>query len=381
MRSKNALLQFRFHRMTGLSVIELLVAMGLSILLVGGVVTMFVSSRSAYETNDRTARLQENARFALDAITRDIRASGYLGCVHTLSDDVKANLQALGMPTGAIAYSDLKTPTTMAATADYAMGVAVAGFDYSSTGQWQPALDATLAPSARDESDALLIRLPIHAAQPIQLISDMTTTASDLNVIKIDSGDGPFEEGQVLLISNCRMRSYFEVTSYDAKNGVIKHDTSTSTKTTFGNKTGSLGYAYSGNTNPEALGGPSELISFQSVVYYVREGTNGPALWRRVGTNNPEELVEGIESIQMQFGLDTDGDGEVNEYQSADAVADPSQIISVSIALLARSTDEYGTLEPDETTYTLLGDQFEAPGDRRLRQVFTTTATIRNAAL
>ena len=55
-------------------------------------------------------------------------------------------------------------------------------------------------------------------------------------------------------------------------------------------------------------------------------------------------------------------------------------MITVSIALLVRSPDEYGR-ERDSQTYTLLDQTFTAPGDRHLRQIFATTATLRNRAL
>ena len=54
------------HRSRGFSVIELMVAMAISLLLLGGVISIFVSSKSSYETNERLSRIQENGRFALN---------------------------------------------------------------------------------------------------------------------------------------------------------------------------------------------------------------------------------------------------------------------------------------------------------------------------
>src|SRR4051794_24843321 len=75
----------------GFSLVELLVAMGLSLILLAGVATMFASSRGSYETNERLARLEENGRFALDTIARDIRSAGYLGCSNFASTNLVVN--------------------------------------------------------------------------------------------------------------------------------------------------------------------------------------------------------------------------------------------------------------------------------------------------
>lgn len=64
-------------RAGGFTLIELMVAMALSLFLIGGVVLMYASSKAAYSDSDRLARLQENIRFASDYMVRDIRNAGF----------------------------------------------------------------------------------------------------------------------------------------------------------------------------------------------------------------------------------------------------------------------------------------------------------------
>jgi Type IV Pilus-assembly protein W len=52
-------------------------------------------------------------------------------------------------------------------------------------------------------------------------------------------------------------------------------------------------------------------------------------------------------------------------------------VYSVSVALLVRSLEQYGT-DRDQRTYQLLNVSVAAPADRRLREVFSATASIRN---
>ncbi|RFF27319.1 hypothetical protein DZK25_07910 [Wenzhouxiangella sp. 15181] len=61
----------------GFTLIELMVAMVLSLFLLGGVILMYVSTKSTYEDVDRLSRLQENVRFASDYLVRDVRNAGF----------------------------------------------------------------------------------------------------------------------------------------------------------------------------------------------------------------------------------------------------------------------------------------------------------------
>src|SRR5262249_43779447 len=101
-----------------------------------------------------------------------------------------------------------------------------------------------------------------------------------------------------------------------------------------------------------------------TVIYYIAScaainapvcpAVTPPALWRIVGNGNPQELIEGVEGLQVRYGVDTDGDLLANSYSNADAVADWSTVVSVNVAVLVRSIDEYGTMK-DAQTYKLLG--------------------------
>ena len=64
-------------RQSGFSLIELMIAMGLSIAIMAGVTQFMLSSRSTYDFNDEQTRVQENGRIALDIIVKDIRIAGY----------------------------------------------------------------------------------------------------------------------------------------------------------------------------------------------------------------------------------------------------------------------------------------------------------------
>jgi type IV pilus assembly protein PilW len=113
-----------------------------------------------------------------------------------------------------------------------------------------------------------------------------------------------------------------------------------------------------------------------------------PALWQIVGGSTPQELIQGVEAMQLRYGVDSTNNPNMlaDKYLTADAVQAGGywgNVVSVNLAVLVRSVDEYGT-EKDKKVYQLLGGagaggaNFGPFNDRRNRSVFTTTITLRN---
>lgn len=340
-------------RSGGFSLVELMVAMTLGVILLSGVLAVFLGSRSTYETTDRLSRVQDNGRFALDTLVRDVRSAGYIGCSRRGPLTV-----TLGSP------DDLQW--------DFALPIS--GFNAQDS-TWQPTLDTdvlvtAVASEPTTGSDVLVMHIPdADFEEPVRVLegSLMSATTSDLETE--DTAASLLAAGDIVQISDCNARTIFQVQGNAG--GVITHGVlaASGTSNLPGNTTADLGYAFTD---------AAEIIPLQSVVYYVSTASSpaaGTSLWRlRSGASAPEELAEGIENMQLMFG---EADGTDLIYRNADEVNDWLQVRIVRVALLVRSTSQYGT-EIDSATYQLLDTSIQAPGDRHLRQVFTTTIGIRN---
>lgn len=346
------------RREHGFTVIELMVAMAISLLLLGGVVAIFTSSKTTYERVERLSRIQENGRFALDAIVRDIRSAGYIGCarpstfVNTLNN------------TAALAWN---------------FDQPIQGYEFQSGTAWAPALPASFtsaAGGAVNGSDALVLRVPAAAntSASLRLTDKMASPSAPLKIAPVaGSLPGPLKANeQVIMVADCHARAVFEITDYDKATGTIEHDgPSAATPTTPGNASGDLGHAFEAN---------SQVVPMRTVAYYVATSAGRTGLWRISGSGAAEELIDGIERMELRFGEDTNADRIADTYRTADAVANWNNVVNISLALLVRSSDAYGS-ERDVNTYNLLDKTFTAAGDRHVRQVFVTTATLRNRAL
>ena len=105
----------------------------------------------------------------------------------------------------------------------------------------------------------------------------------------------------------------------------------------------------------------ADTPAIDTTVYTIQNNSAGnPSLFRSVNGVN-EELVEGIQSLQLLYGEDTDQDHLVDYYVNASSVVDMEQAISVRVTMVAQ------TLETNL-----------AAGGGRITRSFTETVSLRN---
>jgi type IV pilus assembly protein PilW len=111
----------------GFSLIELLIAMGLGLLLMAGLVTVFANSSQSQRELQRTAQQIENGRYAMDILTQDLHHAGFYGryTAYTapttapdpcITGDATALAAALGMPVQGFVAADQSTKPSLTGT-------------------------------------------------------------------------------------------------------------------------------------------------------------------------------------------------------------------------------------------------------------------------
>lgn len=135
-------------------------------------------------------------------------------------------------------------------------------------------------------------------------------------------------------------------------------------------------------TDPTYLD-PSSTIAYK---IYTLPNAN-PTLYKKTnGIWGP--LIEGIENMQIFYGIDIDGDYAANYY--VPAFANMQQVVSVRISLLVVSLDNYLTTQAIPYTYyvnnVLTNNIMPVPVppvlvDRKVRRVFNVTIALRNHLL
>lgn len=70
----------------GFGLIELMIALAISLIVVFGVAQIFISAKSTYVSQNTSAGMQEDARFVLSKMIQEIRMVGMFGCLGTITD-------------------------------------------------------------------------------------------------------------------------------------------------------------------------------------------------------------------------------------------------------------------------------------------------------
>lgn len=353
----------------GVTLVELLVAVGIGVLLLAGVIQIFLGNSQAYRFNEALSRIQENGRFAIEEMTREIRMAGFLGCSSALNVIPVNNTLALTPASftpqlGIQGWEAAGSAPGDALTLDFAAAPAnINGGGWTTSGAFP--IDTF---QAVPESDVIRIWRADEVGARITGLAGNTVTLT---------ASPRFDDGDFVLLSDCQnidiVRACDVVTGADT---LLDMDGCPA-----GEPRSNLPLALATGVGAQA----NRLVG---TVFYVGKRANAagnpPALFRRQLLNNgalgpAEELVEGVESLQILYGVDITGDRQLDQYVTADAVGDWQDVLAVRISLLLVSVENNLVDPGQQILFNDLATQ--APGDRRLRQVMTTTIALRNRTL
>lgn len=312
------------ERQKGMTLIELMIAMVLGLMIILGVVSFFITNNQTYRVNEALAKMQENARIALEILAREIRLAGATSCVNF--DLISPTVIAKPPPSGSGMHS----------------GIAIQGFENVTT----VAGDATTVAN----TDALLVSRGDECGAT--LTGNMT--ARNANIQTYDAESCGWNAGQVLVITDCLATDIFRASS-------VSNGTSTTT------------VAHATNVNSEnrlskAYDESARVMGYRTGTYYVaiRDGESALVVEDEADadpTNNPV-VADGVEDVRYLFGVDNNADGSVDSYVAAGAVGDWRDVKSVRIDIDMVSQER--------------GLTVGVAGDGRLRRTFSRTVTVRN---
>lgn len=341
----------------GLSLIELMIALVIGTVLVLGMVQVFAASRTAYQLSEGMGRVQENGRFALDFLQRDIRMAGHFGCVND-----QARLQTAGR---------FKSHFTADGALDF--GYSIRGYDNATPS------GLTLSPARIVGTDTIVLRFLRGNGAPVTAI-DASTGTVDIDPARwtsLTEGGVPLPE--LFGVADCTYSDVFAADSIDADTGrVVAPAAAADGLGLYGTNAG---------------GGPAMLYRAEALVYYIGQGAGGqPSLWRaRIradGSTASEELVEGVEDMQLRYGMDRSADaanpsgfiasqGDASALE--DTAADWRRVGQVQVALLLASPHSAASLQAGgDTALSLFGVAASPPTDGRYRAVYETSIALRN---
>ncbi len=270
----------------GMTLVELLIAMGLGIFLMAGVIQVFLGSQQTFTTINAQSHMQENGRFAMDFMARILRHGGYTTEIN-IDEVMDPNLRK----------------ETFLAEGNFAEGTAVAGLN-----------NAVGEPGVKDQTDVVRVRI-----------------------------EGSADD----LVADCQ--------------GVdIDED------------------------------------QWAEISYFVSDDAEFQCQTVTAGGTTTATLVEGIDDLQIQYGVNVGGvlddfvfpaaddrpDEQLltaNKFVNADqmTVDDWENVVSIKVAMLASSAGaplEHSVAQ----TYDVQDNATVSYQDGKARQIFTQTINLRN---
>lgn len=313
---------------SGFSLIEMMISITIGLMIIVALTGVLASNSRSSKTNDRTAELQNNGRYALDHLRRELRHADYRGYTWQVPNT-----------------------SALAITNECLEGAAAAGSFVNNIiqGVWGAndanPYAANCLNSGYSRGDVLVIRR----------VSDAALTAPTALV-----------NGEIYFRS-----TFIKGQMFQAGAGSIA-------------ATGAPN-----NTDGTPFGDPLADFLVQEYVYYIGPGdcngggnANVPALCRlalRGGTMVPEMIVGGIEQMQVQYGRTPVGTNTMQYYNANQitSATDWEDVSSVRIWLLSRNTlPETGY--SNTVTYSMGGASYGPNSDNFRRQLFTSIVQLRN---
>lgn len=223
----------QLNRRKGFTILELLIAMLIGLLLLGGISSLFLGTSRANSLQERLARLQENGRYATQRIEQDLRAAaspycnGFSGVSATLPEvpgalpvwarmPMEIRVPSINLPdSGGMRSVNISTGarSTAAATAPYLLSPRffMQGYRCTTGTACTPALPvATMFPAAGltagarvPNSDILTIRYLRGTGWPIIGVPNCDSDGEI--TIGPDVGDDPINltDGQLAMVGLC----------------------------------------------------------------------------------------------------------------------------------------------------------------------------------
>ncbi len=280
----------------GLSLVELMISITIGLLILSALSTLFINQSRTRAELDKSNRMIDNGRYALELLSDNLRLAGFYG-----------NYKPSGTPAATPDPCDIANITNAATSLDVLLHH-VQGYNAATQASQITGLPASCgftytagsATTLKAGSDILVLRRASTSA--------VAPAAANAAAIYFQ-------------VSNCAT----DTTPYQIAPG-------TADFTTFRNKD----CATSANLRP-----------FLVQVYFVspdnKVGDGIPTLKRleidATGAFVTTPLVEGIEYMQIDFGLDSGTDGAADSYIAAPATADWPNIMSVKINIIARNNE------------------------------------------
>jgi prepilin-type N-terminal cleavage/methylation domain-containing protein len=309
-----------YKQQRGFSLVEMMVAMLISLIIMGGILSLYTDIRDVQRVSEDQIQVVSNARFVIDTIAYDLRHAGVFG--------------GTNLPTTIKCYKgDPNCPTAL-----------------------------TTAAGDCETRWYLDITVPIFASEAVNPYTTcpITSHKSNTDLLVVRYADSNPVATASLVASTPYVRSNYQAGELFIGTAppVIPDDTSALTNN---HLLVSRAYYVSDFTDYAGDGIPSlrrvDLVA-------------GPAVQDQL-------ILPGVENLQIQFGVDTDKDRSVDQYVNADQVPDWTKVYSARVWVLVRG-ERVDNAVDTSATFSIAGNNVSFGNDGYRRLLMSSVINLRN---
>ena len=331
------------RREAGFSIIELMVAITLGLIVLGGLAALFANASAARNELERNSRQIENGRFAIELLGDDLRLAGFYG---------ELNVRSLGAATA------LPDPCSLDPV-EWGKAIPVHVFGYDNGAGAPTCIPANLKPN----TDIVVVRRVATCEAGVAGCAALVGGAAYIQTSRCSDQ---------IAVTPYRLGLHGSTTWDMMKKNCVPAVTTT------------------------------QRLYVVHIYYVATDNGSGSAIptLTRLDFNGAAftalPLVEGIEEFQVEYGIDVDLDGSPDGYgadpntftiagcPACGAVDNWSNIVTVRVNLLARNIDASPNYV-DTKTYTIGrtaagADYNVTPGGAFRRHAYTGLVRVVNAA-
>jgi type IV pilus assembly protein PilW len=336
-------------RSRGFSLIELMIAMLLGLIVIGGVTSVFLAGRQSYRSNEALSDVQDSSRVAYEMVARDIRDAGVTACNNN----------------GRVANVLNDSGTDWYADWDNALHGYDASADASGTvvTQADPAVATGTTQGARIAGTD---SVQVLSAGGLGLTVAETPSDSAAN-FKINETTNDLVSGDLVMICDPDHATMVQVTKLNGSNVTLVHNKGSST--TPGNCTKGLGYptVCSANGTSYTFKKNAQISKLTAADWYIGSNPDGGrSLYRKslstagenVGTTT-QEMIRNVWDMQITYLQPG-----ATSFVAGNLITNWETVSAVRIALTVRSTNQRAGTDA-----------------KPLERTFMSTTTVRNRVL
>lgn len=326
-------------RQAGFSLIELMVALVLGLVVIGGVINIFLTNQQASRSNEDLGRLQESSRISFELMAREIRQAGGNPCGALVTANVLNNAENLWWanwdPRGTLEGFD----AGVEATGIVAIGNAVGERTNNSS-------------AIRVLSGGMFDGVPITGHNPATGVVSLATT------------NHGFVEGDYVVICDGETAAIAQVTATsNAGIGSITHGVGGAVAAVANVSVGRPGNCSSELAFPSGLNCASSVSKtfavggyvtrYSASTWYVGNNARGGTSLFRIGPNDvaPVEVTDGVTNMTIEYltmspapaGIATDWVNAAAIATWVPTAATPAAVVAVRLQLDMQSLNNTGT--------------------------------------